>query len=184
MKLLKISQTAKDEFNRLVATLWNGKSSTVTAVQYSSFGDDSNPIKDSVGVYAETEMIGKEVLIGIMNKNSKTEIGEKRGFATDENGNVVFNWWLRADGTMLIGDSETPSEYTNYAVKYNEAKQEIDKLKASLNSLIQKWNAFCSVYVPGSPSTTGLPPTLASSTVTANNSDFSLLKHENLKYNE
>jgi hypothetical protein len=121
-------------------------------------------------------------MIGVLNKDRKAEVGELRIYCTDENGAFKFNIWLRADGTFLIGDSDTPEDYTNFAVKYNEAKQELDKVKTTLNELIQKWNAFCASYVPGSPSTTGSPPTLSTSTVSANSSDFSLLKNAKTKF--
>lgn len=42
----------------------------------------------------------------------------------------------------------------------------ITDLQNQVNKLTDNWNNFCSTYAPGSPSTTGLPATLASSTVT------------------
>lgn len=138
LKLLKITQSTIDDLTRRVLTMWNGsknQSNTVTAVQYGPYGEDSNPVKDSVGIYSHTELDGKEVCLGIMNKNAKAALGERRMYCTDENGNFMFNVWMRADGTVLIGSSEAPSDYTNFAVKYNELKLEYDKTKTYLTTL-------------------------------------------------
>lgn len=41
----------------------------------------------------------------------------------------------------------------------------IQQIESRLNTFLQKWDAFCSVYVPSSPSITGLPATLSTSSV-------------------
>jgi len=184
MKLLKITQSNIDKLGRRVLTMFNGNVNTVTAIPYGPYGEDSNPIENSIGAYSDTELNGKEICVGIMNKNAKAELGERRLYCTDDSGNFKFNIWLRSDGTVLIGDSEIPSEFINYAVKYNEALTELNKMESTLNDLITKWNAFVANYVPGSPTTTGLPSTLAGSNVTLNTSDFTALKNEKIKYNE
>lgn len=46
-----------------------------------------------------------------------------------------------------------------------EVADKIKNLEEKYNALAQKWNTFCSSYIPGSPSTTGLPATLSTSTV-------------------
>lgn len=183
MKLLSVLSTSLDTAKRLVAKVWNGKSDTRTAKQYGPYGFESNPIKGMIAIYSRTELDGSEAIIGYLNKNCTTGLGESRVFSTDENGAFKFGIWLKSDGTALIGTSETPGSYTNFAVKYNELKQENDKLKSTVDSLVQKWNAFCAAYVPGSPTVTGSPPTLATSTVIANTSDFSLIKNEKIKTN-
>jgi len=39
----------------------------------------------------------------------------------------------------------------------------INNIENTVNDFINKWNAFCTAYVPGSPSTTGLPASLSTS---------------------
>ncbi len=51
-------------------------------------------------------------------------------------------------------------------VKVQELTDKVNRLENSLNTLSQKWNTFCGVYIPGSPTITGLPATLSTSTVT------------------
>ena len=41
-----------------------------------------------------------------------------------------------------------------------------NKIENKLNDFIEKWNSFCSSYAPGSPSSTGTPATLSTSTET------------------
>lgn len=43
--------------------------------------------------------------------------------------------------------------------------KKINNLEEQLNKLSGKWNDFCNLYVPGSPTVTGLPATLATSLV-------------------
>ena len=42
----------------------------------------------------------------------------------------------------------------------------MNKMENNWNAFVEVWNAFCLAYVPGSPTVTGLPATLASSTAT------------------
>lgn len=50
-------------------------------------------------------------------------------------------------------------------VKIIELVDRLNKIEKAYNDLANKWNSYCSVYAPGSPSTVGLPSTLATSNV-------------------
>jgi hypothetical protein len=54
-------------------------------------------------------------------------------------------------------------------------------MKSDLNDMISKWNSFVAVYVPGSPTTVGLPPTLTGQNVTASTADISGCKIDEVK---
>lgn len=182
LKLLKITQSTVDSLGRRVLTMFNGNVNTVTTVQYGPYGEDSSPIKDSIGIYAPTQMDGKEVCVGIMNKNAKAEPGERRLYCTDENGNFKFNIWLKADGTALQGDSDVPANYTNFAVKYNESKSELDALKKTVNDLITAFNQHSHL----DPVSGALPPPTAVLNVIPvlpNASVFANIKNDKIKYN-
>ncbi len=185
--IIRVISTSYDNLKRLVVkTQLFGKPGSgfaATPLEISPHGIDSRPVEDARGMYTTTATIGRSYILGYVNANRKAEVGESRYYSTNDAGDFKFNIWLRADGVALMGDSEVPGDYTNYAVFYNETKSENDKMKATLNDFIQKWNAFVVAYIPGSPTTPGSPPTLASSTVTANNSDFSLIKNDKIKYN-
>lgn len=182
-KLLSLLSSEYDRLGRLVVKAWNGGSYTYTAEEAGPWGMDARAIKGTVGLYAPTQRDGDELFLGWLIKDRLAEIGETRLFSTDANGVQKFNAWLRADGTMLLGDSITPADYANFAVLYNESLAENNKLKATINDLVQRWNAFCNAYTPGSPSTLGTPPTLTASTVTSNASDFTKIKNPKIKYN-
>ncbi len=182
MKLIRVTNSSFNKLKQLVIKAISARG-TYTAETYAPYGTDARPVKDTTVIYSTTERDGDEAIMGCLNKNLKAEIGEHRLFCTDEQGAFKFSIWLRANGEVLIGDSEIPAEYTNFAVLYNESKAEQDKLKATVNDLVNKWNAFCASYTPGSPSTLGTPPTLASSTVTPNTSNFALTKNEKIKFN-
>jgi hypothetical protein len=173
--LVKIISTATDALRRRVPKFLRfGKGDVQTALEVAPSGIDGNPEKDMIAVYAPTSENGKTVIIGYINANQKAEAGELRLFCT-ASGTEKFYVWLKKNGTLELGGA------TNYAVKFNELKSEFDKLKTDHNELAQKWNAFCTAYVPGSPSTVGLPPTLATSSVTPNASDIDLAKNEKIK---
>jgi len=180
LKLLKITQSTVDALTRRVVTLWNGNSTTVTAVQYGPYGEDSNPVKNSMGIYSPTELDGKEVCLGIMNKNAKAELGERRLYCTDANGDFKFNIWLRADGTVLIGDSEIPANYTNFAVKYNELKIEYDKTKAYITALKTATQAIATALDPFIPGTSAAFIAAMTGQVLG---DIASSKNEKVKFN-
>jgi len=181
--LLTFLSASIDSVGRRIMKVWNGKSDTRTARQYGPYGIDSNPIKNRVALFTHTQLDGADAILGVANFDNQADPGETRLFATDEAGTFKFNIWMKADGTVLIGDNKVPASFTNFAVKYNESNAEIGKLKATVDDLVTKWNAFASVYVPGSPSVTGLPATLATSNVTPNTSNFTLMKNDKVKFN-
>jgi hypothetical protein len=65
------------------------------------------------------------------------------------------------DGTITLNDGSLDG-----LVKVIELTSKLNNVENKLNDLIGKWNAFCTGYVPGSPSTTGLPATLTTQTET------------------
>lgn len=176
---MQIAQVISTEFNKVLQRIIKvrrfGKSDVQTSVEASPFGVDSNPIKNWVAVYAATSEKGKSVIVGYLNKNQLAAVGENRTYSTDAEGNLKFYIWQKNDGTCELGGD------SNFAVRFNELKTEFNKLKASHNTLAQKWNSFCGVYVPGSPSTTGLPASLSGSTVTENDSDIDQAKNDKIK---
>lgn len=181
LKLMKITETSIDALRRRLVKLWNGNVDTVTAIQYGPFGSDSNPPAGSIAIYGRTEMDGKEVCIGVMSKEFLAAPGEHRIFSTDNNSAFKFNIWLRADGIAFIGDSNDPSDYTNFAVKHNELKQDLDALKATVNANAAIFNSHTHLYAPGP----GVPvPTAPTTTQSQSNStDFSNIKNSKIKTN-
>lgn len=168
MNFTKVISTKFDDSKRLlVKFLRMGKSDVQECIEVSPYGTDSNPIKDMVALYTPTGETGKNAIIGYINKERLTKPGEYRIFSTDENGALQTYVWLHDDGTMEIGGD------ADNMVRFSELETAFNQLKDDHNALAQKWDAFCSAYTPGSPSTVGTPPTLASSTVGQSTADIS-----------
>ena len=70
------------------------------------------------------------------NKDKDRETGESRIFATDNSGAFKYNVWLRNDGTVLIGDSDNPSAYTNNLIKWTEFNSVIQAYLTLQNTAI------------------------------------------------
>jgi hypothetical protein len=86
-----------------VKVLRYGKSDIQTPTEASPHGIDSNPVKDMIAVFSDTEESGKPVIIGYLNKNRVADVGELRLFSTDKDGKEVFYAYLKNDGTMELG---------------------------------------------------------------------------------
>ncbi|MBX2906169.1 MAG: hypothetical protein KF744_09035 [Taibaiella sp.] len=123
--------------------------------QAAPFGIDSAPVKGMTGVYVGTEQMGKRAVVGYYNGNglpeqAKAETGEVRLFATDASGNFVFNIWLRANGEVLVGDSDEPAEYVNWLVKYTELKAAWSAQQTAINNNLNLIATGLNAIVPGS----------------------------------
>lgn len=165
INVVKILSSSINQGKRVLKFLRYGRQDVQTSVEVMPFGVDSNPVKDMVAIYSETAQNGKTVIIGYINKNQVAEIGGFRTYSTDADGNVTGYTYLRSNGDLeLLGN-------TNFAVKYNE-------LATSFNELQQQWNTFANAYVPGSPTTIGLPPTAIPSTA-----DITTVKNDKIKTN-
>jgi len=175
INLVKVISTELKNARLFIKILRYGKNDVQTPKQVSPYGFDSNPVKDMVAVYAKCGSDNNNVIIGYINKNSIAKVGEMRLFSTDKDGVEKFYYYLKDDGTTEIGGN------TNFAVKYNELKDEFDKLKDTTDDLVQQWNTFCASYTPGSPSALGTPPTLSTATVTPNTSDITQCKNDKIK---
>jgi hypothetical protein len=176
MKIVHVLSTSISDLNkRVVKFLGLGKRDIQTSDEANPYGLDSNPTKGSIAIYSETSEKGQTVILGYLNKNQLAGVGEFRMFSTDDDGTLKFYVWLKSTGIIEIGGD------SNYAVKFNELKTEFNKLKSDHNDLIQKWNSFCTSYVPGSPSVTGLPATLGTSVLVANASDIDNAKNAKIK---
>ncbi len=172
-----ISTRIGSKTRRLIKYLRYGKNDIQESFEVSPYGFDSVPVKDMIALYSSTGEIGKNVIIGYINKNKVAKVGENRLFATDENGNEKTYLYLTNSGDLELNGN------TDNAVRYSELEKSFNELKTDLNGMIQAWNTFATSYVPGSPTTVGLPPTLASSTVSVSTVTVTNAKIDNIKTN-
>ena len=133
-----------------------GKSDIQESKSVSPYGIDSNPITEMVGLYIKTDVQGENILVGYINKNAITKVGELRLFSTDANGVLKTYLHFKNDGFIEFNGDE------DNLVRFSELKTAYDELKGKLNDHISNWNSWCNTYVPGSPVFTGLPATAIS----------------------
>lgn len=165
-----ISSSIDNTKRRIIKFLRYGKNDVQTSFETSPFGFDSAPIEDLIAVYAETGEKGKTVIVGYINKKQLAAPGETRLYSVDSDGSLKFYLWLKKDGFIEIGGD------SNYAVKFNELKEEFNKLKDSFNNLLAEYKTH--IHSGGTLSgSTG--PTV--STQTPNLSNIDLAKNEKIK---
>lgn len=119
-----------------------GKDDIVTGLEAMPFGDDSNPLAGMDAVYLELSSRKNKVIVGYINKQQLADVGEKRIYSTDSNGNVKFYIWLHADGTCEFNGK------ANHLTQYEALKAAFDQLKSDFNTHVHVSN--------------GTPPTVLS----------------------
>lgn len=103
IQAVKVNDSSLDTAKRrVVKFLRFGKDDVQTAPEASSFGIDSNPLKNQIAIYAQTEKNGKAVIIGYLNKDQKAAKGEIRIFSKSSTGEEKSSIWLKADGDIVF----------------------------------------------------------------------------------
>lgn len=179
MQLTKIISTEVDNIGRRVVKFIRfGLRDTRTAEQIGPYGIDSNPIKDMIAVYANTESKGEPVIIGYLNKNALAAIGEFRVFSTDEGGTVKATIHLKNNGvTQMTGDSWEIGGSAKNLVKFQELETGFNQLKTDFNNLVAAYNAHTHAGVTSGVATTAPPPAPAqSSTASVQNAKVEAIK--------
>ena len=157
MNIVKIdSSRIGDLGRRFVKFLRYGKNDVQEKMQVSPYGDDSSPIKDMAAVYAPTGEMGKEVIIGYINKNAIADPGEKRIFSTDMDGVVKTYIHLKNDGVMEVGGDQ------DFAARFNELKSGFDELRNDHNAFVSKYNLHVHPGVVVGPGSTIVTPSTES----------------------
>lgn len=148
INVTKVISNSIKSATRFVKFLRMGKSDVQECRQVAPYGDDSSPIKGMAAIYAKTGEVGKPVIIGYVNKNQIADVGEKRIFSTDADGNVQMFLHLKNDGTAEFGGD------ADFMVRYNELKIGFDQLQKEFNAHTHTGNS-------GSPTTAPLVPSTA-----------------------
>jgi len=160
IKFVKVISSAVSAKRRIVKFLRMGKNDIQTSLEAMPYGFDSVPVKDIRAIQLQTGTKGKTVVVGYINVNQLEALkgGESRMFSTDTDGVLKFDIKLLGDGTAEIGGD------VDNMVRFNKLKTAFDELNDKFNSHLSNWNAFANAYVPGSPTTVGLPPVALPST--------------------
>jgi hypothetical protein len=175
MNLVNVISTKIGNGGRmLIKVLRMGKTDVQEKYQVYPFGFDSNPLKDLVALYAPTGEKGKEVIIGYVNKDLITDVGESRIFSTDESGELKMFLHLKNDGTAEFGGN------IDNMVRFSQLEAAFDTLKYDHNALVNAFNTHThATAAPGPP----VPPTPIPSVVPAviSTADISGAKIDEIK---
>lgn len=138
--------TFVQETRRKVKVYLTGLINVQSAHQVAPYGIDSNPIPEMKAIYAKTEVNGRPVIIGYINKNVLADGGEIRLFSTDEAGTLKMYVWLKNDGTLELGGS------TKHMTRFEELKTGFDQLRTDFNAHVHASNGV----PPTTPSTASI----------------------------
>lgn len=156
---------------RLLNINGRGSNDPRTPAECPDFGIDSVPFKGSRGYYASTSTFTTpDLIIGYENTQVKAEAGETRVYSTDNTGAFKYNVWVRNDGTVFIGDSDVPSDYTKNLTQYQALETAFNELKGKHNDLVNAFNAHMHPTAgTGAPSTpTAIPGSIPAIPSSAN----------------
>lgn len=132
MQLVKTISTELDNLSRrVVKFLRFGKSDVQTSLNIAPYGIDSNPIKNMVAVYSETNDKGKTVILGYVNKDLLAEPGEVRMFSTDVSGELQGYVWVKKDGKVFLNGDTFGS-----IIKIDELKSQWDSNFRGVNTAV------------------------------------------------
>lgn len=135
MKIGKVDSTSYDKLKRRLSKLLGmGTSDVQTPVELNPYGLDSNPVKGTRAVFAQTGIKGESVLLGYFGRDKKAAVGEIRLYSTDSDGNEQTFLWLKNDGTIEVaGNADNAVRYS----ELNNAKQQFVALLQTELGLIQ-----------------------------------------------
>ena len=135
IKITKLISNSFDNLGRLLSKFQRmGKNDIQETLTASPYGVDSRPVKDTVAIHAETGVSGESIIIGFINKDCLSSIGETRLFSTDENGSLKQYIWLKNNGDIHFGGS------VGNLTRFQELETGFNTLKADFNSFINLYN--------------------------------------------
>lgn len=118
---------------RVLKLLRYGNDDVITPRPVMPFGIDSvpAPVKNLIGVYADTARDGNMVLIGYIPAEQVAQVGELRLYSMNEEGNAVaFQQLLKNDGTCELGGT------ADNLVRYTPLEQGLTAYINALNAAI------------------------------------------------
>lgn len=128
--ITKIDSTSTDEGFRSVKVEQYGMK---TADLVQPFGEDSNPIKNMVAVFEETDTDGNPIIIGYLSPNALAAGGERRMYSVDSDGNTQAFIWLKNNGDIELNG--TGDNLVRFTPLERGLMQMVQKLNAELTKI-------------------------------------------------
>lgn len=160
MNIVKIiSAKIADKGMLVVKFLRLGKNDVQETHASLPFGFDCMPIKDIEAVYATTGDMGAPVLVGFINRNLVSQVGESGLFSTNENGEIQTYLRLKNNGEIHFGGD------AGNLTRFQELEDGFNDLKSKVNSLITKYNTHIHPTPAGASSPTATTETSSQASI-------------------
>lgn len=167
MNIVKTISTALNSvLQRIIKITRYGNADVQTSQQVSPSGVDSVPVKDTAAAYSATDVVGKTLVLGYLQKNMKAADGEIRIFSTSGEGQAT-QIWLDNSGNMYF-EVEKNDKHNNL-VRYNELALAFEQLKTEFNAFVTAYNAH--THISSLPATPTAPPIPTAAPTTADISE-------------
>lgn len=143
---------------RFVTFYGTSRSDVLKKIQYTPFGFDSVPTKDTPLVFDESGIRGKGGVLGYAKVVDELNEGDSAMYATDAEGNIVGKLIMLNDGTFKIGgDADNMVRYTPLKSGFDGLRTDLNALVTKHNQLVIEVNVFIGLYNAHTPT----PATLA-----------------------
>lgn len=127
----------KEATNEFVKVLRFGKKDVKTPNHVTPHGIESKPVKGDLAVHAATTNDNETVCLGYIKNCQKVGVGETCVYATDSEGDRVFEVYLRSDGVAELGGNENEG-----LIKIKEFVNRINDLEKDVMAVqdaIRQW---------------------------------------------
>jgi hypothetical protein len=139
----KVISTSITNSKRLIKFLGFGKNDVQEKNEFGPFGIDSNPVKDMVAIVVPSSEIGREIVLGYLNVNQLSAVGETRIFSTNESGVVQIAIHLKNNGNIEIGGNN------DNLVRFTELKSGLASQDTAINVEFGKIATAINAIAPG-----------------------------------
>lgn len=150
LNLATVRDTVIEAGRQIVKTLRLGKSDVRTSIYASSFGEDAQPLPGMKAIFAQTESNKKSYIIGFINENAVADLGEKRIYSLDSNGNEVAFIHLKNDGEIYLGGD------ADFLTRFNALESGFNELRDDFNTHTHPTAPVGPVSPPSVPSTASI----------------------------
>lgn len=146
MKLTKVKRSFQSAGYRVIQVLGLGKNDVQTAEQVQPFGFDSSPVPGFTAITAKTQNNSDNIVIGYIS-NQITLINEGESIVYSFDGDIIQSTiTLRINGTIeFFGTGDN-------LVRYSKLKEEYDKTKEVLDTILTVLQTPVNELGNGSPS--------------------------------